>query len=143
MKKEKRKSNKQVSVRKTGKTRSIYAYILCNNQLMEYRVNATRKFNVGDETYVIKAKCCYFKKVNKIFELVTYYVEGNPNPFSLDNVDGNVGLTEKELDNYIGGDLFNILVECQEEDKKRYIIQLVSATLVIAIIQFLAPLLWS
>ncbi len=138
-----KKEQKNKNIRKTQKTRSIYVYIIGNKQIMEYKLNASRKFNIGDETYVLKSDCCYFKKINGKYELVSYYVEGNPNPFKLNNVEDNVGLSETELDNYIGGDLFNILVECQEEDKKRYIIQLVSATLVIAIIQFLAPLLWS
>lgn len=137
------KEYQKKDARKTQKTRSIFIYILCNNQLMEYKVNATRKFNVGDETYVIKASCCYFKKINDIYELVSYYVEGNPNPFKLSNVDGNVGLSETELDAYIGGDMFNILIECQEEDKKKYIIQLVGVTCAIAIIQFVARLFWS
>ena len=145
-KKDKKKNLKKTvitTVKKTQKTRSIYIYILCNNQLMEYRVNASRKFNVGDETYVIKSKCCYFKKIHGVYELVSYYVEGNPNPFKLDNTGGNVGLTEDELDGYISGDMFNILIECQEEDKKKYILQLVGVTCGIAIIQFIARLFWS
>ena len=132
-----------VSVKKTQKTRSIYVYILCNNQLMEYRVNASRKFNIDDETYVIKSKCCYFKQIHGVYELVSYYVEGNPNPFRLDNTGGNVGLTKEELDGYISGDMFNILIECQEEDKKKYIIQLAGVCTAIAIFQFVARLFWS
>lgn len=142
-KKEKLEKTKTTSVKKTQKTRSIYIYILCNNQLMEYRVKASRKFNVDDETYVIKSNCCYFKKIHGVYELVSYYVEGNPNPFKLDNTEENTGLTENELDSYISGDMFNILIECQEEDKKRYILQLVAITTVIAIIQFFARLFWS
>ena len=145
IKQEKKKNlekTKTTSVKKTQKTRSIYIYILCNNQLMEYRVNASRKFNVDDETYVIKSKCCYFKQIHGVYELVSYYVEGNPNPFKLDDTNGNTGLTESELDGYISGDMFNILIECQEEDKKRYILQLVTITTVIAVIQFIARLFW-
>ena len=141
-KKEKLETTKITTVKKTQKTRSIYIYILCNNQLMEYRVNASRKFNVDDETYVIKSNCCYFKKIHGVYELVSYYVEGNPNPFKLDDTTGNMGLTENELDSYISGDMFNILIECQEEDKKKYILQLVAVTTVIAIIQFFARLFW-
>ena len=141
-KKEKLEKTKITTVKKTQKTRSIYIYILCNNQLMEYRINASRKFNVDDETYVIKSNCCYFKKIHGVYELVSYYVEGNPNPFKLDDTKGNTGLTEDELDSYISGDMFNILIECQEEDKKKYILQLVSVTTVIAIIQFFARLFW-
>ena len=141
-KKEKLEKTKITTIKKTQKTRSIYVYILCNNQLMEYRVNASRKFNVDDETYVIKAKCCYFKKIHNVYELVSYYVEGNPNPFKLDDTKGNTGLTVEELDSYISGDMFNILIECQEEDKKKYILQLVAITTVIAIIQFFSRLFW-
>lgn len=142
-KKENLEKTKITSVKKTQKTRSIYIYILCNNQLMEYRVNASRKFNVDDETYVIKSTCCYFKQIHGVYELVSYYVEGNPNPFKLDDTKGNTGLTGDELDSYISGDMFNILIECQEEDKKKYILQLVAITTVIAIIQFIARLFWS
>lgn len=141
--KDKLEKNKISCVKKTQKTRSIYVYILCNNQLMEYRVNATRKFNVDDETYVIKPDCCYFKQIHSVYELVSYYVEGNPNPFRLDNTNGNTGLTENELDGYISGDMFNILIECQEENKKKYILQLVAVTTGIAIIQFVTRLFWS
>ena len=141
-KKEKLEKTKTTSIKKTQKTRSIYIYILCNNQLMEYRVNASRKFNIDDETYVIKSNCCYFKQIHGVYELVSYYVEGNPNPFKLDDTKGNKGLTEDELDSYISGDMFNILIECQEEDKKRYILQLVAITTTIAIIQFIARLFW-
>ena len=140
---QKLEKTKTTSVKKTQKTRSIYVYILCNNQLMEYRVNATRKFNVDDETYVIKPDCCYFKQIHGVYELVSYYVEGNPNPFRLNNANGNIGLTEKELDGYISGDMFNILIECQEEDKKKYMLQLVAVTTGIAIVQFIAVLFWS
>ena len=145
-KKEKKKKivkTKVTSIKKTQKSRSIYVYILCNNQLMEYRVNASRKFNIDDETYVIKPKCCYFKQINGVYELVSYYVEGNPNPFKLDDTGGNKGLTEDELDSYISGDMFNILIECQEEDKKKYIIQLAGVCTAIAIIQFIARIFWS
>jgi len=141
-KKENLEKTKTTTIKKTQKTRSIYVYILCNNQLTEYRVNASRKFNVDDETYVIKSMCCYFKQVHGVYELVSYYVEGNPNPFKLDDTNGNTGLTEDELDSYISGDMFNILIECQEEDKKKYIMQLVAITTVIAIIQFIARLFW-
>lgn len=143
MKQIKKRKEKIEKKRKTNKTRSIIAYILCNKQLKEYRVKASKKFNVNDETYVIKAKSCYFKKVNGIFEMVAYYVEGNPNPFRLEDVKSNTGLSEKELDAYIGGDMFNILIECQEQDKKKYIIQLAVATFIIAVIQFMAIFFWS
>lgn len=141
-KKESLEKTKTTTIKKTQKTRSVYIYILCNNQLMEYRVNASRKFNIDDETYVIKPRCCYFKQIHGVYELVSYYVEGNPNPFKLDNTNGNKGLTEDELDSYISGDMFNILIECQEEDKKKYILQLVAITTTIAIIQFIARLFW-
>ena len=142
-KENKKVKGKVISIKKTQKTRSIFVYILCNNQLMEYKVHATRKFNIDDETYVIKSKCCYFKKINEVYELVSYYVEGNPNPFRLDNVNGNTGLTPDELDSYISGDMFNILIECQEEDKKKYTLQLVGVVFAIAVIQFIARLFWS
>lgn len=143
-KEKKQKTNKKnkKETKKSVKVRSMIVYILCNKQLKEYRVKATRKFNIGDETYVIKSKCCYFKKINSVFEMVSYYVEGNPNPFSLENYEDNIGLNETELDRYIGGDMFNIIMECQEEDKKKYTINLVVACFIITMIQFFAIFFW-
>lgn len=128
--------------KKTNKSRNMIAYILCNKQLKEFRINATRKFNVNDETYVIKSDCCYFKKVDGILEMISFYVEGNPNPFKLEDYNNNIGLTDVELDRYIGGDMFNILIECQEQDKRKYVINLVVVCFVLTLIQFLAILFW-
>lgn len=128
--------------KKTNKSRNMIAYILCNKQLKEFRINATRKFNVNDETYVIKSDCCYFKRVDGILEMISFYVEGNPNPFKLEDYNNNIGLTDVELDRYIGGDMFNILIECQEQDKRKYVINLVVVCFVLTLIQFLAILFW-
>jgi len=123
---------KQRKNKKESKTRPLTAYILCKNkQIKEYSANVTRKFNLNDETYVVKGKCCYIKKINGQWRQFSLYIEGNPNPFNLNKIEENEGLTNKELDSYIAGDLFNILIECQMMDKRRYVIALTTFSFII------------
>lgn len=128
---------KQKPKQKVNKTRNLIAYIVGkNHQIKEFHTDATRKFNINDETYVIKGNCCYFKEINGQLEQIAFYIEGNPNPFDMKTLQKNTGLTSDELENYIGGDIFNILIECQSEDRSKYIIQLVVVVFVLALIQF-------
>jgi len=123
----------------TNKTRHMIAYILCkNNQIKEYHTDATRKFNLEDETYVVKGSCCYRKKINGIYEQVSYYVQGNPNPFDLRKIEKNVGLSCEELDSFIDADLFNILIECQQNDKSKYVLGLVVLIFVLNFVNFIS-----
>lgn len=123
---------------KVNKNKEVNIYIFCKNkQIKEYYVNASRKFNIEDETYVIKEKCCYLRKFEDIFKLVSFYVEGNPNPFDLRAVEKNKGLDKYELDKYIAGDIFNILIECQDEDRRPHVLHLTSFVFVLSLISFI------
>lgn len=123
--------------KKTNKLKDITVYVICNNkQIKEYEINASRKFNIDDETYVIKNDCCYIKKINNVFKEIAFYVEGNPNPFKIDKHMNNIGLTSNELDNYIASDIFNIIIECQQQDKSKYTFQLVMIVFIFGVINF-------
>lgn len=101
----------------------LTAYIFNRNKtISEYIVQATKKFIVNDETYVIKDNCTYKKVIDKKLKLVSYYSEGNPNPYNLKTLERNTGLTEKEIDSLIAGDIYNILIECQNTSKQKYIL---------------------
>lgn len=122
-----------------GKIKALHVYIMCNNnQVKEYDVIASRKFNIGDETYVIKEKCCYLKKIGDVIKEVAYYFETNPNPFNLKNIAKNYGLNEKELDKYIGGDLHHILMECQNQDRSKYIFPATCFVFALGVITFIS-----
>ena len=128
-----------MSEKNTNKLKNLHVYILCNNrQIKEFDVSATRKFNIENETYVIKDKCCYFKMIDGIYKEISFYIEGNPNPFNLNDVKENKGLDEKELDRYVGADLFNIILECQKTDRSKYILQLVSIVFIFSLISFIS-----
>ena len=122
----------------TNKLKEVRVYIICNNrQIKQFDVNASRKFNIKDETYVIKESRCYLKKFENEYKEVSFYIEGNPNPLKLEPNYVNEGLTQTELDGFIGADLFNILVECQEADRSRYIFQMVILTFGFGFLTFL------
>lgn len=130
--------SKKEDNQKINKNKEVNIYIFCKNkQIKEYYVNASRKFNIEDETYVIKEKCCYLRQFEDGFKLVSFYVEGNPNPFDLRNIEKNKGLNKKELDGYIAGDIFNILIECQEEDRRPMILHLTAFVFVLSFISFI------
>lgn len=112
----------------------INVFIFCKNkQIKEFSIKATKKFNIGDETYIIKKDCVYTKKINDKLCLVSFYTESNPNPYNLKKLSENIGLSIFELDNLISGDIFNILVECQKLDKQKYIFQLAFVNLIFGI----------
>lgn len=119
--------------------RALHIHIICNNsQVKEYDILASRKFNIGDETYVIKGNCCYLRKNNNIITEVAYYHEGNPNPYDLRKVEKNKGLNANELDHYIDGDIFNILIECQTMlDRSRHTKTIATIVLIIGIFNFI------
>lgn len=138
----KSKKIKKDNTKNTNKTRQLQIYIMCkSNQIKQFNSNATRKFVIGDETYVIKGNCCYFKKINGVLELVSFYNEGNPNPIDIYNKDNNDGLEENELGAYLDADLFKILDECQKNDRTKYILPLVLFSTVFCIIQLIISFL--
>ncbi len=125
-----------------SKLRNLHIYILCKNkQIKDFYTNASRKFNVNDETYTIKKDCCYLKKHGKKFEQTAFYLETNPNPVKLSKNTHNIGLTHQELDHFISADLFNILIECQDTDKRKYILPISVIMLIFGFIEFISFIL--
>lgn len=123
---------------KVRKQNPLDITILCKNkQIKKFSVMASKKFVVNDETYVIKKNCCYLKQTNEGYKESLVYFEGNPNPFNLHKLGKNKGLTEREIESYIAGDLFNILIECQMMDKSKYIIHLCLGVFILSFIQFI------
>lgn len=150
------------------------AYIIRGNrQVIEREVKASRKFKIGDETYIIKSDCIFLKKVNGMLKSISVYREGNPNPYSFDIAQENIyinkykvvkdkktgikkkektgktlyvkkgelipntGLPTEELNDIYGGDMFNILIHGQREDKMSYSLLLIVANLVLCIASFI------
>ncbi|MCJ7572345.1 MAG: hypothetical protein MUO82_10815 [Candidatus Thermoplasmatota archaeon] len=127
---------------KNKKENYLTAFIFCRNKTInEYIIVATRKFIVNDETYIIKDNCTYKKIVNKQIKLVAYYSEGNPNPYNLKSIEKNVGLTTEELDNITAGDIYNILIECQNTGKQKYIFHIVVFVLILSIFSLFMEIL--
>lgn len=133
--------NKKTKDNKSKKLKLLHVLILCKNKhIKEFDISASKKFNINDETYVIKDKCCYIRMIEGNIQEFALYVEGNPNPFDLKLRGKNKGLTESEIEQYIAGDLFNILMECQNEDKSKYIIHLTVLVFILAIVEFFIAL---
>jgi hypothetical protein len=54
---------------------------------------------------------------------VSYYREGNPNPYDFESV--NLGLESKELDRIYAEDFYNIIVKLRPDMKTVYILLIV------------------
>lgn len=122
---------------------ALTVFILCKNKLVkEYIVTASRKFNIGDETYIIKKDCTYPRCYHNMIQLVSYYTEGNPNPYNLREVEKNIGLNSTELNHAIEGDVNNIIVNCQRKDRTKHIFTLSAMILGIGILQFIIGLIF-
>ena len=150
------------------------AYIIRGNrQVIEREVKASRKFKIGDETYIIKSDCIFLKKVNGKLKSISVYREGNPNPYNFDIAPENLyikkyrtvkdkktgiekkeqngktlyvnkgelipnsGLSTDELCDIYGGDMFNILIHGQQEDKMSYSLLLIIANLILCVASFI------
>lgn len=143
-----------------------------NRQVIEREVKASRKFKIGDDTYIIKSECIFLKKIEGVLKSISVYREGNPNPYSFDiakenvylqkykvvkdkktgvekkvkgkkilyankgDIIPNTGLSTDELCDIYGGDMFNILIEGQQEDKMSYSLLLIVANLILCIVGF-------
>jgi hypothetical protein len=113
---------------------SFTAYIIRGNrQVVRREVVATKRFKVDDDTYVIKPQCIFLKNIDGTLQSVSYYREGNPNPY--DFKDENIGLKADELDRIFAEDFFHIITDLQLESKAIYLllIVLINLGLIIAI----------
>jgi len=113
---------------------SFTAFIIRGNrQVVRREVKATKRFKVDDDTYIIKPQCIFLKNIDGILQSVSYYREGNPNPY--DFHDENTGLNSQELDRLFAEDFFHIITDLQLESKVIYVlfISLINMGLVIAV----------
>lgn len=107
---------------------SFTAYIIRGNrQVVKRQVSATKRFKVDDDTYVIKPQCIFLKNIDGSLQSVSYYREGNPNPYDF-KMENN-GLTNDELDRIFAEDFFHIITELQLESKQIYLLLIVLVNL--------------
>jgi len=121
----------------------LTAYIFNRNKTIStFIVTATKKFVINDETYIIKDSCTYKKIINNEIKLIAFYSESNPNPYNIKTIEKNFGLTDKELDDIIAGDMYNILLECQNISKQGYILGISIFCLVLNIFNCFILFFW-
>lgn len=96
--------------------KSFIAYIIKGNrQITKRESTASKRFRVGDNTYIVRDDCIFYKNIDGKLQTVSYYREGNPNPYNFK--DDNTGLTPEELDSYYAEDFYNILVDAQPPNR--------------------------
>lgn len=109
---------------KEKENHSFTAYIIRGNrQVHEREVKATKRFMVNGETYIIKPSCIFLKMIDNELKSVSYYREGNPNPY--DFISTNIGISNKNLDRLFAEDFFHIVSNLQVKRKDLYLIVLV------------------
>lgn len=60
------------------------------------------------------------KNIEGHLQSVSYYREGNPNPYNFE--DTNIGMTEKELDRFFAEDFYSIIVKIQPTTRAVYLL---------------------
>lgn len=108
------------------------AYIVKGNrQVIRREVIASKRFRVDEETYVIRPECIFLKNVDGILRSVSYYREGNPNPYNFK--EENLGIKAVELDRIFAEDFYHIITNLQPENRMKYVLFVVAATLGLSI----------
>lgn len=97
------------------------AYIIKGNrQVARREVTASKRFRVDEETYYIKPECIFLKNIDGFLRSVSYYREGNPNPYDFKK--DNTGLTAKELDRIFAEDFFFIVTDLRPDTRMKYVL---------------------
>lgn len=102
-----------------------------NRQVVRRTVIASKRFKVDDETYIIKPECIFLKNVDGYQRPVSYYREGNPNPYDFRKL--NNGLTATELDRLYAEDFYHIITALQPENRMKYVLMVTACTLAMSI----------
>jgi len=102
-----------------------------NRQVIRRTVTASKRFRIDDETYIIKPECIFLKNIEGILRPVSYYREGNPNPYDFKKE--NKGITAVELDRLYAEDFYHIITELRPETRMKYVLMLVACTFAISI----------
>lgn len=134
MKKRKKKIDKDEIEEK-----SFVAYIIKGNrQVIKREVVASKRFRVEDDTYIVKDSCIFYKNIDGILRSVSYYREGNPNPYNFKQI--NKGLTKEELNEFYEKDFYNILAKIKPFSRVVYI-YLMSIGVLISSLLFLVTMI--
>lgn len=91
-----------------------------NRQVIKREVIASKRFRVDEETYLIKPECIFLKNIDGELRSVSYYREGNPNPYNFEGE--NKGIPSGELDRIFSEDFYNIVVELQPKNRMVYML---------------------
>jgi len=103
-----------------------------NRQVVKREVIASKRFRVDEETYLIKPECIFLKNIDGNMRSVSYYREGNPNPYDFRG--DNKGITADELDRVFSEDFFHIVTNLQPEKKIIYVLVLAVINLFLTIL---------
>jgi len=114
--KKKEKGSKNDTIEK-----SFIAYIIKGNrQVIQREITASKRFKIGDDTYFVKDECIFYKNIEGKLQSVSYYREGNPNPYNFKEI--NEGIKEGELDRLFAEDFYTIIVNLQPENRAVYML---------------------
>lgn len=129
--------SKASRTRKTTKDNYFIAYIMRGNkQMLRVNVKASKRFIVNQDTYIIK-KDCIFTRINKgKIESISFYSEGNPNPYDFKTI--NEGLGYDEFNVLYGEDLYDMLVKLQRNMKMFYLFILYIFVMVMSIMTLIS-----
>jgi len=109
------------------------AYIVKGNrQVVRREVTASKRFRVDEETYMIKPECIFLKNVDGILRSVSYYREGNPNPYDFEGE--NIGVKADELDRIFAEDFYHIITNLQPKNRMVYLFLLAIINLILLIV---------
>ena len=103
-----------------------------NRQVVKREVTASKRFRVDEETYFIRPECIFLKNIDGELRSVSYYREGNPNPYSFEGV--NIGMKPEELDRIFAEDFYNIVVDLQPKNRTIYLLFVAIINLMVCII---------
>jgi hypothetical protein len=103
-----------------------------NRQIVKREVIASKRFRVDEETYLIKPECIFLKNINGVLKSVSYYREGNPNPYTFEGE--NEGIKAEELDRVFAEDFYHIITNLQPKNRMIYLLLIAIINLVLLIV---------
>jgi hypothetical protein len=94
-------------------------------------VQASKRFLLDEETYIIRPECIFLKNIDGYLTSVSYYREGNPNPYNFEKE--NKGIDANELDRIFAEDFFHIVTDIQQDTRRNYVLVLAILNMMIVI----------
>jgi hypothetical protein len=108
----------------TPAEQTFVAYIVKGNrQVVRREVSASKRFRVDEEMYLIRPECIFLKNVDGKLRSVSYYREGNPNPYDFEG--DNLGVSPADLDRIYAEDFYHIVTNLQISNRALYILLVV------------------